>query len=104
MMRERKCLIFFFLVNATKAPKSLMAAKSFNPVIQSPEEMQAWFSILSVELHSRILRNYQDFGTWPKTITIRYCSSYGGYRTKAIGSIHKDEMKTHGTRIDNDIE
>ncbi|KAI9349347.1 hypothetical protein BD770DRAFT_446117 [Pilaira anomala] len=82
-------------VNATKAPKSLMAAKSFNPVIKSPEEMQAWFSILSVELHSRILRNYQDFGTWPKTITIRYCSTYGGYRTKAIGSIHKDEMKTH---------
>ncbi|KAG2231529.1 hypothetical protein INT48_002923 [Thamnidium elegans] len=81
-------------VSATKTPKSLMAAKSFNPAIQNPTEMQPWFSILSMELHTRIMRNYEDFGTWPKNVTIRY-RSYGSYRTKVIGSFHKDDMKTN---------
>ncbi|GAA5804315.1 hypothetical protein HPULCUR_009802 [Helicostylum pulchrum] len=81
-------------VTSMKAPKSLMAAKAFNPAIQNPTQMQPWFSILSVELHTRILRNYEDFGTWPKNITIRY-RSFGSYRTKAIGSLPKDDMKNN---------
>lgn len=85
------------IVVPAKAPKSLMAAKSFTRAIRGPADMQAWFSILAVELHKRIIRHYDDFGTWPKNISIRYATAARpGYRTKSIGSLHKDEMKTHG--------
>lgn len=76
-----------------------MAAKAFTPAIDLPSQMENWFSILSVELHSRILQNYQDHQTWPKSIAIRYASGFGNYRTKSMGTLHKDDMQTYGRTI-----
>ena len=76
-----------------------MAAKSFTQPIRGPEGMRGWFNILSVELHARIFRHYNEFGTWPKNISIRYATPNHTYRSKSIGTLHKDEMKTHGKDI-----
>lgn len=73
-----------------------MAAKAFSPSIDTPAEMQPWFSILSVELHSRILQNYKDHNTWPKNISIRYATHSHGYKSRSMGTLHKDDMKTCG--------
>ncbi|KAI7893560.1 uncharacterized protein EV154DRAFT_501589 [Mucor mucedo] len=81
-------------VTPSKPPQSIMAAKAFTPAIDLPSQMENWFSILSVELHSRILQNHKDHGTWPKSISIRYAPMFGNYRTKAMGTLHKDDMQT----------
>lgn len=74
-----------------------MAAKAFTPPIYRSADLQCWFSILSVELHARIMRNFKEYGTWPKTISIKYATrNHPSYRSKAIGTLHKDEMETHG--------
>jgi DNA polymerase eta len=87
-------------VNQTKAPKSLMAAKTFTTPIGKPKDMQPWFTILSVELHTRIMRHYDEYGTWPRSISMRYATrAHSSYRSKTIGQLHKDEMKTHGNII-----
>jgi DNA polymerase eta len=84
-------------VTATKAPKSLMAAKAFTPAVRRREDLQPWFSILSVELYNRIMRHFDEYGTWPKTISLRYATpKHPTYRSKAMGTLHKDEMKTYG--------
>lgn len=53
-----------------KAPKSIMAAKQFNPAVENIQEMDRWFSILAIELRHRVLKNYEEFNTWPKTFTV----------------------------------
>lgn len=57
-------------VTPTKAPKSLMAAKTFTVPIKRPQDMERWFSILSVELHGRIMSMFEEYGTWPKSISV----------------------------------
>ncbi|KAI7906601.1 uncharacterized protein BX663DRAFT_198676 [Cokeromyces recurvatus] len=82
-------------VSPTKAPKSMMAAKSFNPSIKTPQEMEKWFSILAAELRNRIMRHFEEYGTWPKTITIRYASiHHRSYRSKSLRSFSQSELKT----------
>ncbi|KAG1407019.1 hypothetical protein G6F60_002507 [Rhizopus arrhizus] len=82
----------------SKAPKSIMASKSFNPVVEDLNEMNRWFSILAIELHNRIMQNLEEYNTWPKTFSLHYASiPYLSFRSKVIGSITKDEMKNTGT-------
>lgn len=84
-----------------------MVAKTFTKAITRPEDLQHWFSILAVELHERIIRHHEEFGTWPKNISLKYAThSHQFYKSKSIGSLHKDEMKTFGTRsiFENTIE
>ncbi|CAO3666820.1 unnamed protein product [Rhizopus stolonifer] len=50
-----------------KAPKSIMASKSFNPVVENMQDMDKWFSILAIELHNRLMLNYEEYNTWPKS-------------------------------------
>ncbi|CEG79770.1 hypothetical protein RMATCC62417_14198 [Rhizopus microsporus] len=60
------------------------------------EEMDRWFSILAIELRNRVFKNYEEFNTWPKTFTLQYASiPYLVFRSKAIGSISREEMKNH---------
>ncbi|RCI06063.1 DNA-directed DNA polymerase eta rad30 [Rhizopus stolonifer] len=88
--------IDFEEVTPSKAPKSLMASKSFRPAIVNAEEMHKWFSILAIELHNRIMRHHEDYGTWPKNISIRYASEYNrNYKSRTMSAFHKDELKTH---------
>jgi DNA polymerase eta len=47
-----------------------MAAKTFTVPIKYPQEMDKWFSILSVELHGRIMSMFEEYGTWPKNISV----------------------------------
>ncbi|KAI9480503.1 MAG: hypothetical protein EXX96DRAFT_183314 [Benjaminiella poitrasii] len=82
-------------VSPTKAPKSIMAAKSFNPAIKSPQEMEKWFGILAAELQNRIMRHFEEYSTWPKTITVRYASfHHRTYRSKSLRSFSQSELKT----------
>ncbi|RCH81457.1 DNA-directed DNA polymerase eta rad30, partial [Rhizopus azygosporus] len=79
-----------------KAPKSIMAAKQFNPAVENIQEMDQWFSILAIELRHRVLKNYEEFNTWPKTFTLQYASiPYLSFRSKAMGPISREEMKDH---------
>ncbi|CEI99379.1 hypothetical protein RMCBS344292_13469 [Rhizopus microsporus] len=79
-----------------KAPKSIMAAKQFNPAVENIQEMDRWFSILAIELRHRVLKNYEEFNTWPKTFTLQYASiPYLSFRSKAMGPISREEMKDH---------
>ncbi|CAO3654523.1 unnamed protein product [Mucor hiemalis] len=73
-------------VLAAKAPKSLMVAKTFTKPVTKPEDLQHWFSILAVELHERIIRHHEEFGTWPKNISLKYAThSHQFYKFKLIG-------------------
>lgn len=58
------------IVIPSKAPKSIMASKSFNPVVEDLNEMNRWFSILAIELHNRIMQNLEEYNTWPKTFSV----------------------------------
>lgn len=60
----------YTIVLPTKAPKSLMAAKSFVKPVQDAKQMQNWIGIMSAELHNRIMTNLEDFSLWPKTLTV----------------------------------
>ncbi|PHZ12499.1 DNA/RNA polymerase [Rhizopus microsporus ATCC 52813] len=83
-----------------KAPKSIMASKQFNPAVENVQEMDRWFSILAIELRNRVLKNYEEFNTWPKTFTLQYASiPYLSFRSKAMGPISREEMKDHGKII-----
>ncbi|RCI02085.1 DNA-directed DNA polymerase eta rad30 [Rhizopus stolonifer] len=53
-----------------KAPKSIMASKSFNPVVENMQDMDKWFSILAIELHNRLMLNYEEYNTWPKSFSV----------------------------------
>lgn len=54
----------------SKAPKSLMAAKTFTKPVARPEDLQKWFTILAAELHRRIIQHYEEYGSWPRAITV----------------------------------
>ncbi|KAI8365435.1 hypothetical protein EDC96DRAFT_191143 [Choanephora cucurbitarum] len=80
----------------SKPPQSLMASKSFRPPLTNIKEVEPWFSILAVELHNRITRVNEEFNMWPTNINIRYDNEgHRNYRSKTMGSIHKDDMKSH---------
>ncbi|KAJ8663533.1 hypothetical protein O0I10_000776 [Lichtheimia ornata] len=69
----------------TKAPKSLMAAKSFVKPVKDAKQMQNWIGIMSAELHNRIMTNLEDFSLWPKTLTIHFRATHDTiYRTKSL--------------------
>lgn len=40
------------------------------PPVQSAKDMQRWATILSNELHMRLSLNFDDFGTWPRTLCV----------------------------------
>ncbi|GAN05400.1 DNA/RNA polymerase [Mucor ambiguus] len=80
----------------SKAPKSLMAAKTFTTPVARPQDLQRWFTILAAELHRRIIQHYEEYGSWPKAITLRYATvSHPSYRSKGLGTLYRDDMKTH---------
>lgn len=53
-----------------------MAAKTFTKPVELPADLQKWFTILAAELHRRIIQHYQEYGTWPKAITVTYLFIY----------------------------
>lgn len=61
-----------YIVSPTKAPKSLMAAKSLPVPISNIAGMERWYKILSIELRSRILQNFEEYGSWPKSVSVIY--------------------------------
>ncbi|KAI7879386.1 DNA/RNA polymerase [Lichtheimia hyalospora FSU 10163] len=72
-------------VTPTKAPKSLMAAKSFVSPVTDAKQMQIWIGIMSAELHNRIMTNLEDFSLWPKTLTVHFRATHDAiYRTKSL--------------------
>ncbi|CDS09752.1 hypothetical protein LRAMOSA02429 [Lichtheimia ramosa] len=72
-------------VMPTKAPRSLMAAKSFVKPVKDAKQMQNWIGIMSAELHNRIMTNLEDFSLWPKTLTIHFRATHDSiYRTKSL--------------------
>ncbi|KAK4521665.1 uncharacterized protein ATC70_004197 [Mucor velutinosus] len=80
----------------SKAPKSLMAAKTFTKPVAQQEDLQKWFTILAAELHRRIIQHYEEYGSWPRAITLRYATvSHPSYRSKGLGTLYRDDMKTH---------
>ncbi|CEP12185.1 hypothetical protein [Parasitella parasitica] len=80
----------------SKAPKSLMAAKTFTVPIKQPQDLHKWFTILAAELHRRIIQHYEEYGTWPKSITLKYATpTHNTYRSKSLGTFCRDDMKTH---------
>lgn len=87
-------------MTTTKSPKSLGANKTFTVAIKHKEDMNRWFNILGVELQSRIMQNFEEFNTWPRSISIRYATSNNrNYRSKILGAFTRDELKTHGKHI-----
>ncbi|KAI8993618.1 hypothetical protein BDB01DRAFT_715812, partial [Pilobolus umbonatus] len=54
----------------TKGPKSIMAAKSFNPSIRNSQKMNHWFFALAVELRTRLFQNHEEYGTWPRSFAV----------------------------------
>ncbi|KAI9260792.1 hypothetical protein BY458DRAFT_516301 [Sporodiniella umbellata] len=70
-----------------------MASKSFNPAVKNVEDMDRWFSILAVELHNRVMLNFEEYNTWPSKFSLHHASSPFSYRSKTMGFISKDEMK-----------
>ncbi|KAI8143863.1 hypothetical protein BJV82DRAFT_87272 [Fennellomyces sp. T-0311] len=82
-------------VNVTKAPKSLMASKSLRPAAKTPEDMHRWVGILSAELHTRILNNFEDFHSWPKTLLVSFrATSDTSYRSKSCPMLNRDNLKS----------
>ncbi|KAG2219442.1 hypothetical protein INT45_002327, partial [Circinella minor] len=84
-------------VNATKAPKSLMAAKSLRPPAYTQAEVHQWIGILSTELHNRIWNHMEDFQQWPKSFSISLRTSKDtSYRSKSCPMLSRDSMKSPG--------
>ncbi|ORY96491.1 hypothetical protein BCR43DRAFT_563787 [Syncephalastrum racemosum] len=80
-------------VTVTKAPKSIMASKSFRPPVKSSEEMQRWFATLAAELHTRMMLNFDEFDAWPKTLTIHYRSTQDTtYRTRSCAMPRRTDL------------
>ncbi|KAI9270751.1 hypothetical protein BDA99DRAFT_502608 [Phascolomyces articulosus] len=81
-------------VTATKAPKSLMAAKSLTPYARTKNEVQQWVRIMSAELHSRIWNHLEGFNQWPKTLlmTLRLKNDES-QRSKSCPMLGRDSMK-----------
>ncbi|CAO3641489.1 unnamed protein product [Cunninghamella echinulata] len=76
-----------------KAPKSLLASKSMYPPIIEQKELLPWFSMLSGEIYNRIMTNYHDHQTWPKTLSVSYRSSlHGKYLSKSTSMLHRSEL------------
>eukprot|EP00128_Syssomonas_multiformis_P001727 Colp12_sorted_trinity150504_noHs@21270 len=51
--------------------KSMLAAKSFNPV-REMSEIKFWLQILASELVARMETDYEETGREPKTFTVHY--------------------------------
>jgi DNA polymerase eta len=49
-----------------------MAAKSLPVPISNIAGMERWYKILSIELRSRILQNFEEYGSWPKSVSVIY--------------------------------
>ncbi|KAI9031709.1 hypothetical protein CLU79DRAFT_267836 [Phycomyces nitens] len=82
-------------VNATKAPKSLMAAKSMRRPVTTSKEMERWLSTLCAELHTRVTTNFEDYGSWPKTLSLHYRTARGAVqsRSKSCPMLYRGEFK-----------
>ncbi|KAL0084776.1 hypothetical protein F4703DRAFT_1855938 [Phycomyces blakesleeanus] len=82
-------------VNATKAPKSLMAAKSMRQPVTTAKEMERWLSTLCAELHTRVTTNLEDYGSWPKTLSLHYRTARGAVqsRSKSCPMLYKSDFK-----------
>ncbi|KAI8328838.1 hypothetical protein BC941DRAFT_444155 [Chlamydoabsidia padenii] len=57
-----------------KAPTSLVASKHFRLPLCNEKDLVPWYPILSAELHTRVMRNWEEHHTWPKTLLIFYQS------------------------------
>jgi DNA polymerase eta len=53
-----------------KAPKSLMASKTIRPPITRRQDLIPWYAVLSGELHARVLTNWNENHSWPKTLSV----------------------------------
>ncbi|KAI8638546.1 hypothetical protein BD408DRAFT_405585 [Parasitella parasitica] len=93
---ESSILMKNLIVLPSKAPKSLMAAKTFTVPIKQSQDLRKWFTILAAELHRRIIQHYNEYGTWPKAIALKYATLiHSTYRSKGLGTFSRDDMKTH---------
>ncbi|KAI8388570.1 uncharacterized protein BYT42DRAFT_560542 [Radiomyces spectabilis] len=82
-------------VQITTSPKSLMAAKAMHPPLKSGREMERWFKILSTELYARIMINFEEYGTWPKSIVVHYHhAAQPDWRTKSLPMLPKSCIKS----------
>ncbi|KAI9307098.1 hypothetical protein BJ944DRAFT_198223 [Cunninghamella echinulata] len=91
-------------VTPHKAPKSLIASKSMYPPITEQRELSPWFSMLSGEIYNRIMTNYHDHQTWPKTLSVTYrCSLHGKYLSKSTSMLHRSEL-TNIEKLSKKIE
>ncbi|CAO3620499.1 unnamed protein product [Cunninghamella blakesleeana] len=80
-------------VTPHKVPKSLVAAKSLYPPIKHHDELSPWFNVLSGEIYNRIITNFQDHQTWPRTLSVSYrCSQSGKYVSKSTSMLHRSEL------------
>ena len=52
------------------AARSMMAAKSFRPLVHSIEKMEHWIHILGSELYARVTDNFELSHQWPKTLMV----------------------------------
>jgi DNA polymerase eta len=57
-------------VTPNEAVKSMAACKSFRPSISTDEKLSQWLDILSVELYTRLLDDYEMTKRWPKTLCL----------------------------------
>ncbi|KAI8093830.1 uncharacterized protein BX664DRAFT_358214 [Halteromyces radiatus] len=77
-----------------KAPKSLMASKIMTPPLTNEKELRPWYSVLSGELHNRIMKNWEEHQTWPKTLSISH-RTRGVLQTKSTSMINRNDSDTH---------
>ncbi|CAO3595208.1 unnamed protein product [Absidia cylindrospora] len=82
-------------VNVIKGSKSLMSTKSIYPPITSEQDLIPWYAVLSAELHSRIITNWNERHLWPKTLSISYKTSKQSKTiSKSTPMLHQCEAET----------
>ncbi|KAI8343989.1 hypothetical protein BC941DRAFT_464229 [Chlamydoabsidia padenii] len=76
-----------------KAPKSLMASKTHRPPITKHQDLLPWYTVLSGELHQRVMTNWNEHHNWPKTLSISY-RTYNTTRSRSTAMLHRSEFET----------
>ncbi|CAO3598521.1 unnamed protein product [Absidia cylindrospora] len=79
-----------------KAPKSLMASKNIRPAISNQKELSPWYAVLSGELHARVVNNWKEYQSWPKTLSISYRTSTNyNTRSKSTAMLPRRDLENH---------
>ncbi|ORZ17659.1 hypothetical protein BCR42DRAFT_349957 [Absidia repens] len=79
-----------------KAPKSLMASKNIRPAISGQNELSPWYSVLSGELHARVMNNWKEYQSWPRTLSISYRTSTNyNTRSKSTPMLPRRDLENH---------